>query len=248
MQIQVKSLWYKVTNPYFMFHILLKVTWYLARNLPNKYQGYFCECVQPMRDNVTLQYRLSLAGLIDKTIPEYIKETESTQNKVQKIIDLCAHWWPNIKQSSAGTVLTTKLVISLSHALCLSMISSKFSLIRWYYLRIPKKILQTIITAPLSDNPSVAETEIIRENLSLSLLKNNLGESVNIMVEDALLPCIIRSSANMQGTCVLVFDKEGFQQHAPSQSAELISDNDNNNNDNNDNNNDNNINNKCINE
>ena len=99
-----------------------------------------------------------------------------------------------------------------------------------------------------SDNPSVAETEIIRENLSLSLLKNNLGESVNIMVEDALLPCIIRSSANMQGTCVLVFDKEGFQQHAPSQSAEVIFDNDNNNNNNNDNNDNDNINNKCIDE
>ena len=33
-----------------------------------QYQGSFCECAQPMRDNVTMKHHLSLAGRIQEII------------------------------------------------------------------------------------------------------------------------------------------------------------------------------------
>ena len=34
-----------------------------------RWQGLFCACAQPMRDDVALQHHLSLAGHVHKTIP-----------------------------------------------------------------------------------------------------------------------------------------------------------------------------------
>ena len=38
-------------------------------------QGSFCACVQPMRDDVTIQRHLSLAGLMHRMIPAQYQET-----------------------------------------------------------------------------------------------------------------------------------------------------------------------------
>ena len=42
--------------------------WYQIRRF---IQGSFCICTQPMRDNATMQCRLSLAGCIHKMVPIY---------------------------------------------------------------------------------------------------------------------------------------------------------------------------------
>ena len=46
-------------------------------------QGSFCECAQPMRDDVTMQRRLSLAGPIHKIIPAFVKGDLLNQHQDQ---------------------------------------------------------------------------------------------------------------------------------------------------------------------
>ena len=43
-------------------------------------QGSFCICAQPMRDDVTIQSRLSLAGHIYKMIPAHVSDISTQQD------------------------------------------------------------------------------------------------------------------------------------------------------------------------
>ena len=111
----------------------------------NGKQGSFCECAQPMNDDVILQHRLSLAGRILRMIPGevYMKGPLAERKRCiysmygrpyETCICFCCSWQNAIKLANKINIRIQKYIqcIPLSHDLTLNNGKWVMLLIWWW--------------------------------------------------------------------------------------------------------------------